>query len=242
MNGYFEPLKVQSLKEACVSRLESLILSGEIKIGERLPPERLFASRIGVSRPVLHEALVDLDAKGLVRIIPRRGVFVSDYRRSGSMAILASLLTYHDGRMEPELTQSLIDMRQLVETETARLAAAHRTREQLEEFRNLLSEEREAEGRDAEVLTELDFSFHLSVAVSSRNLVYPLIINSFHGIYTHLTGEFFRQYLGTPVIQSVHRFHEKIIDAFEHRDGNAAARTMTAMLEHGEKYLKGERP
>ena len=63
-----EPLKIQSLKDACVSRLEQLILSGELKIGEQLPSERDFALRIGVSRPVLHAALVELDSKGLVQI------------------------------------------------------------------------------------------------------------------------------------------------------------------------------
>ena len=76
MSATIEPLKVQSLKSACISRLEGLILSGELHIGERLPSEREFAARLEVSRPVLHEALVDLGLKGLVQILPRRGVFV----------------------------------------------------------------------------------------------------------------------------------------------------------------------
>ncbi|HTX89816.1 MAG TPA: FadR/GntR family transcriptional regulator [Anaerolineales bacterium] len=242
MNHPLEPLKVSSLKEACVARLEELILSGELRIGERLPPEREFAASLGVSRPVLHEALVDLDAKGLVRIAPRHGVFVNDYRRSGSMAMLSSLLAYHDGKMDPAFTQSLIDMRLIVETETARLAAANRTEMQLAEFHGLLAEEEEAAGHDPQTLTSLDFSFHLSVAIASGNLVYPLIINSFNGVYTHLTGEFFRKYFGTPVVETVHRFHAGIVQAFEQKDAETAVQSMSAMLKHGEAYLKGERP
>jgi GntR family transcriptional regulator, transcriptional repressor for pyruvate dehydrogenase complex len=78
MQTNFETIKIKSIKGVCVARLEDLILSGECKLGERLPAERDFAVQIGVSRPVLHEALVDLDSKGLVQINPRRGVFVSD--------------------------------------------------------------------------------------------------------------------------------------------------------------------
>ena len=179
MQASIEPLKVQSLKAACVSRLEDLILSGELRIGERLPSERDFALRLGVSRPVLHEALVDLGAKGLVQIVPRRGVFVSDYRRSGSLALLSSLLAYQNGQLDPGFAQSLIDMRLIVETEAARLAGRHRTEDHLADFHALLADEDRVPCRDPQVLTRLDFSFHLLVAIASGNLVYPLIINSY---------------------------------------------------------------
>lgn len=235
-----EPLRVPSLKEACIQRLEELILSGDLKIGERLPPEREFAARLGVSRPVLHEALVDLDAKGLVRIVPRRGVFVNDYRRSGSMAILTSLLAYHNGQLDPAFAQSLLDTRLLLEVETARLAALHRTDEHLREFRDLLAQEQEAACCDPQTLTGLDFDFHLLVAIASGNLIYPLLINSFKSIYTSLTGAFFRQYYGSPVVEDVHRFHRRLVEAIERRDAAGAVQGMREMLAHGETYLKGE--
>ncbi len=237
-----EPLQVRSLKDACISRLEELILSGELKIDERLPAERDFAARLGVSRPVLHEALVDLDAKGLIRIVPRRGVFVNDYRRSGSMAILSSLLAYNNGNLDPGLIQSLIGMRQVVETETARLAARNRSAEQLEEFHALLQKEQRAAQSDPPALTDLDFTFHLSIGIASGNLIYPLMINSFKGVYTHLTGLFFRKYVGTPVVEAVWHFHSHLISAFEKKDAQAAARTMVDMLKHGETYLRGDQP
>lgn len=242
MNTVIEPIQVQSLKDACINRLEQMILSGELKIGERLPSERDFASRLNVSRPVLHQALVDLEAKGLVQIIPRRGVFISDYRRDGSLAMLASLLSYHDGSLAPEFGQSMLDMRLLLETETARLAASNRTEEHLTEFRTILAQEFEAARNDPQTLTDLDFAFHLSIAVASANMVYPLIINSFKGVYTSLTGEFFRKYVGTLIVEEVHQFHHRLVAAFEKQDADSAVQTMIEMLNHGESYLKGERP
>jgi DNA-binding FadR family transcriptional regulator len=240
MQNNIEPIKIQSLKDACIARLEELILSGELNIGERLPSERDFAARIGVSRPVLHETLVDLDAKGLVQIVPRRGVYVSDYRRSGSLAILSSLLAYHNGKLDPSFMQSMIDMRLTVETESARLAALNRTPEQMVGFHAVLNEERQAANDNPQTLTDLDFSFHLSVAIASGNLVYPLIINSFKGIYTSLTGEFFRKYCGTPVVETVRQFHVRLIEAFEGQNPESARSIMIEMLKHGEVYLKGE--
>jgi DNA-binding FadR family transcriptional regulator len=234
----FAPLKVQSLKEACVARLEQLILSGELQIGERLPSERDFAAQIGVSRPVLHEALVDLDTKGLVKIEPRRGAFVCDYRRSGSLALLSSLLAYHEGQLDPVFLQSMLDMRLMLETETANLAALNRTAEQVSELRALLAQGQTAARGNPEKLTSLDFSFHLAIAIASGNLVYPLIINSFQGVYTSLTGDFFRKYGGTPVVETVHQFHARLVEAIETQDAEKAGSIMVEMLKHGEQYLR----
>jgi GntR family transcriptional repressor for pyruvate dehydrogenase complex len=241
MYSAIEPLQVQSLKEACAARLEQMILSGELEIGERLPSERSFAARLNVSRPVLHQALVELEAKGLVRIIPRRGVFISDYRRDGSLAMLSSLLSYHNGELSPDLNQSMLEMRLLLETETARLAAQYRSEVQMGEFRELLAAEIMAVDSDPQTLTDLDFSFHHSIAIASGNLVYPLIINSFKEVYTGLTGKFFRKYFGTEIITAVHDYHQQLVDAFKVQDADSAVQTMVDMLKHGEVYLKGER-
>jgi len=156
--------------------------------------------------------------------------------------MLSSLLSYHNGKLAPDFAQSMLDMRLLVETETARLAAQQRTDQHLEEFRAILVQEFEPANNDPQTLTDLDFSFHLSIAVASANLVYPLLINSFKGVYTSLTGEFFHNYVGTQVVEEVHQFHRRLVSAFEKQDTDSAVQTMTEMLRHGEDYLKGERP
>ncbi|HOI11649.1 MAG TPA: winged helix-turn-helix domain-containing protein, partial [Myxococcota bacterium] len=57
-----EPLRAVRLKDAFLERFERLILSGELAPGDRLPPERDLAVRLGVSRPVVHEALLELES------------------------------------------------------------------------------------------------------------------------------------------------------------------------------------
>ncbi len=196
--------------------------------------------KIGVSRPVLHEALVDLDLKGLVQIVPRRGVFVSDYRRSGSLAILSSLLVYKNGKLDSSILQSLLDMRLIIETESARLAASNWTSDQMDEFHKLVCMEKDRENNNPKILTDTDFIFHLSVAIASGNLVYPLVINSFKRVYTNLMGKFFYKYCGTPVVEEVTQYHVRLVDAFDHMNENSARNIMIEMLKHSETYLKGE--
>lgn len=233
-----EPLQVNSLKSACVARLEELILSGELKAGERLPAERDLATRLGVSRPVLHEALVDLAAKGLVTINPRRGVAVNDFRKSGSMAILSSLLAYHNGEIDPQLVTSLLSMRILVETETARLAAEHASAAQLAELRKIVLSELTADRSSISALVELDFEFHLLISIASENMAYPLILNSFKTVYTHFTSAFYQKTAGSAVVDVVHTYHRHLLQALENHDTQKSVEIMKALLEHGEKLLK----
>ncbi|PKO00597.1 MAG: GntR family transcriptional regulator [Chloroflexi bacterium HGW-Chloroflexi-4] len=235
----FEPLLVNSLKSACVARLEELILSGELKVGERLPAERDLALRLGVSRPVLHEALVDLAVKGLVTINPRRGVVINDFRKSGSMAILSSLLSYHNGDLDPGIVSSLFSMRLLVETETARLAAKKASTDQLEELRQIVEKELAADRSSISTLVELDFDFHLLVSIASENLAYPLILNSFKTVYTHFTSAFYQKTAGSSVVNEVHTYHQNLLAALESRDVQKSVEIMRILLEHGEKLLQG---
>jgi DNA-binding FadR family transcriptional regulator len=237
-----EPLHVESLKDACIARLEELILSGELKAGERLPAERDLAVKLGVSRPVLHEALVDLTGKGLVTILPRRGVEVNDFRQSGSMAILSSLLSYHNGEFDPAFTASLFEMRLLIETETARLAAVKGTPSQLSRLEEITAAEAAADRADIAALTKLDFDFHLQIAIASQNHIYPLILNSFNAVYTHFTGLFFESCHDCPVLEEVFAGHKKLTSAIRRHQPDEAARLMVELLSQGSQFLMNHMP
>jgi len=129
MQELLKPIRTESLKDVFINRFEKLILSGTFPVGQKLPSERELALQLGVSRPVVHEGLLDLAAKGLVTLIPRVGTIVNDYRKEGSLSLLTSLVNYHQGDLEPELLTSLLEMRFLFEVETARLTALNRTKE-----------------------------------------------------------------------------------------------------------------
>jgi fatty acid metabolism transcriptional regulator FadR len=235
MQELLKPIRTESLKELFIRRFEELILSGKFPIGQKLPSERELALQLNVSRPVVHEGLVDLAAKGLVTMIPRVGTIVNDYRREGSLALLTSLVNYHQGNLEAGLLISLLEMRQLFEVETTRLAALHRNQEQLDSLRQLLREEDATRHHDVDAICKLDFDFHHLLALASGNHVYPLLINSFKHCYANLAGQFFADPTVVPVVFD---FHKKLVKAVEDKDEKSAARLMRRMLEHGAENLK----
>ena len=228
------PLRAQSLVEAFVARFEELIISGEIGIGSRLPSERELAVRMGVSRPVVHEGLIELQARGLVTMKPRKGAYVNDYRRRGSLSILESLLAYHKGKLDPGLLRSMLRMRELFEIETARLAARNRSPEHLRQFGEVIERESGCDLSETGAIVEIDFEFHLLTAIATGNLVYPLIMNSFKDVYTNLTGQFFADPIVAP---EVFAFHRGLVRAYEARDEKKASVIMKRLLDHGERYL-----
>jgi len=235
LESLLQPIKTDSLKEVFVLRFEELILSGKIKIGQKLPSERELALQLRVSRPVVHEGLVELASRGLVSLKPRYGATVNDYRKEGSIALLSSLVQYQKGRLEPELMESLLEMRMLMEPAFAGLAARNRTRKQVREFYGHVEKEESTPHRSTQRITDLDFEFHLLVAVASGNSVYPLILNSFRPVYTNLSGQFFKD---PSLSAKVHAYHRELAKAVEAGDAKKATAVMKELLLHGEKYLR----
>jgi len=229
-----KPIRSESLTEVFIKRFEEFILSGRLSIGQKLPSERELALQLGVSRPVVHEGLVDLAAKGLVTLIPRVGTIVNDYRREGSLALLTSLVGYQQGRVEPKLLDSLLDMRMLFEVEAASLAALNRNGENRTAFTELLKAESDVDQRDVAKISELDFCFHHLVALSSGNLIYPLLLNSFKQCYLNLAAQF---YLDPEVVPVVFDLHRRMVTAIEAKNCREAADVMRRMLAHGAEHL-----
>lgn len=228
--GLFKPVSAESLKEVVVEQLEEHILSGKIAIGDKLPPERELAQLLGVGRPLVHEALIELAARDLVSVIPRTGTVVNDYRRRGSLAVLDSLVRYRQGELEPHLEESFFGVRVFFEVECARLAALNRTKDQLADLKAIVENETAVPLSDVDSVVELDFNFHLSIAIASQNMLYPLLINSFKRVYTHYTSMFFSDGKMAP---EVFRGHRALVDAVVSSDSLLASRLMKELLEQG---------
>lgn len=75
----FNKIVAVSMTELFVQQIENMILSGELAIGEQLPPARELSVKMGVSRTVISAGLVELEKLGFVEIRTRQGVFVCDY-------------------------------------------------------------------------------------------------------------------------------------------------------------------
>lgn len=85
------------------------ILNGKYPEFSMLKPERELASEFGYSRPVIHKAIIRLESKGLVTIIPRQGIRVNDYRETGKLGLLESIYDLYHGGISKSLNQSMLN-------------------------------------------------------------------------------------------------------------------------------------
>ena len=234
MNDVLAPLRSVSLKEVFIERFEELILTGKLSIGEKLPAERALALQLGVSRPVVHEGLVELAAMGLVTLRPRAGTVVNDYRRQGSLNLLNSLLRHRHGSFDPLLLGGMLDLRELLETQTARLAASNISDDDLGQLRQILKQEEALDLDDVEGVVDVDFELHHTIALASRNPLYAMLIKSCEPANKNLTRVFFSD---ATVIPVVFDFHRRLVAAIAGKDGDKAAAIMTTLLKHGKDVL-----
>ncbi len=93
----------KAISESVAEQLRLQILRGEVKPGERLPPERELAPAFGTNRNTLREAIRSLETQGLVTVRQGDGVRVADFRTSGALSLLPDLLRISSGEERKRL-------------------------------------------------------------------------------------------------------------------------------------------
>ncbi|MBW2256515.1 MAG: FadR family transcriptional regulator, partial [Deltaproteobacteria bacterium] len=172
--------------------------------------------------------------RGLVTIQPRVGTVVNDYRREGSLALLTSLMRHADAALRPDLLEGLLSMRALMEVETARLAARHRTDADLRDLDEVIASEAKADPYDLDTVVGLDFELHHRVALASANPLYSMLLKSCEPAQRNLARLFFEVPGTVPIVFG---FHAGLVEAIRERDGAAAAEVMRRLLHHGRDVL-----
>jgi GntR family transcriptional repressor for pyruvate dehydrogenase complex len=159
----------KKLFEHVASHLEAQILSGKLKPGEQLPPERDLQSRFGVGRPAIREALISLQKAGLVELTngARAKVLMptASHIFTGMAPAVRQMLSTEEGQ------RYFQGARMFFEVGLAREAARTATPDDLESLRDALEANRLAIG-DRDRFTSTDIAFHFELARIARNLVF----------------------------------------------------------------------
>ena len=146
-----------------IEDLKVLLLSGEVKAGERLPPEAELAARLGISRNVLREAVRALVHTGVLRTRQGDGTYLGTLDLSG---LLDGVALYTQFATGPRLTQ-VLEARRIIEPELTALAANLITERQLAELEVLLERMTNATSESDRV--DSDVAFHHLIAEASGN-------------------------------------------------------------------------
>jgi len=219
----YKLVKTSRLFEQIVRQVEDSILSGQLKTGDQLPPERELAQHFGVSRTAVREAVKTLREKGLVEPHSGRGTFVTD----GTSQAIRQSLDLMIRINQQEGSAHLIEMRQVMEPEIAALAATRMEDQLLATMRDAVAIMDRSLG-DPEAFIEADLDFHLAMAEAVGNPVILSLLDSIVGLLREQRQRIFRVEGGP---QRGQQHHMRILAAIEKRDPEEAREAMRAHLK-----------
>ncbi len=177
----FKELVTPSLTELFIRELQRMILSGELKIGERLPTERELSENMKVSRAVVNGGLNQLAKMGFIRIAPRKGAFVNDYVANGDIHVLTAIMEYNGWKFTPEYLEPMMQIRKSIEPHFMELAAQHTDSPYLSRIPEIISALKKSPTLQA--AGELIFDFFHTSALASSNIILPLLLRTFMPVY-----------------------------------------------------------
>lgn len=209
-------------------QLKRAILSGVFQHHDRLPSENKLADQFGVSRATVREALRSLASSGLITKTPgaRGGSFV-EYVDHHALSDLLSDRLRSTLELGSVTYDEVAQFRNLLEIPTARLAAEHRTEEQLKELEAVIEREKTVEVTDPAV-PELNIAFHSTLGEASGNRVLAASVASLHRVTHPLAFIETSPELGKQAV--LH--HIAIVAGIRAKDPDQAADAMEAHLEY----------
>ncbi len=193
------------LSERLADLIRQAIFTGHLASGSKIPQDDL-AEEFGVSRMPIREALVILNYEGLVRLEPRRGAWVA------------------------ALTLATVDeaytMRCWAESEAVRLSVPRLVSEDLNHLQRVLGQlESTHLGNDAESFVKANAAFHAALRARCPWPKLAHLVDTLWNGFPPLTPQFV-----TNQMAEDHSEHRALMEAATARDGDEAARLMTAHI------------
>lgn len=218
-----------TLPEEIANRLLVLIQGQELRPGDKLPAERELAQVMGVSRPVLREALRALSLMRVVDIRHGDGTYITALEPEQ----LISHLDFVLGRDSVALS-TLFEARRVVEAGNTRFAAARISTREIARLEALLVSLGDTID-DPDRFGDLDMEFHNAICDAAANFLlsqFMSIVNTMGRVSRRKTGAL------RSVREAAYHDHRVIVEALRAHDADAAEAAMREHLEHAEEALR----
>ncbi len=153
----FKPIKKTRIYEEIVDEIKELISQGRLKWGDQLPTERELSETFKVSRVCVREAFRVLESQGFLEIRQGDGTHVSNNAIDSLVQPLASII-----HKEKDYQIELFEMRRLLESQLAYLAAEKATPENKAKMEKILKRQEE-QIANGEIGLDSDSDFHYAL-------------------------------------------------------------------------------
>lgn len=214
MENYNRPQLADQVAES----IQTEIMQGKLKAGEKLPNEYDLAQKLGVGRGTIREAVKQLATRNVLEIRRGSGTYVAQ-----EPGVVEDPLGFAFEPDKNRLALDLCEVRLLLEPQIAALAAERATDEEIDAIRTSC-DACVAKIRAGENHTEQDIGFHEAIARASHNGVITKVVPVIQqgvSIFIEVTH--------SDLVEMTVRTHQQIMDAIARRDENAA---YAAMREH----------
>ncbi len=215
------PVKSTKIYEMVMEQIKDIVKKGELKSGDKLPPERYLSEKLEVSRSSIREALKTLQIVGLIETRHGDGNFINDNFENSLLEPLSIVFMLLGSK-----SSDVLELRKIIEPETAALAARNITKEQLKELREIADELNNTS--DVETCASLDKKFHYKIAQASGNHLISTVIFSISSLIEKYI-ENSKVYTFNKELVKIH--HEEICRALEAHDDAAVATAVKKHLE-----------
>ncbi len=208
------------------------IVSGRVKEGTKLPSEKELCDLFEVSRPIVREAIMRLNADGLVITRKGSGSYVQkcpapDFIKVASAGGIADLFRFWELRIP-------------IEAEAAYLAAQRSNLGEVKEIEHALMELESLFDSSADG-TEADFNFHYAIASASGNNLFVSVLQSLHDRIEQ-GSQLAHKVSGKDNharLKRIYNEHKRIFDAITAGDGETARSAMRQHIESARDRMFG---
>jgi GntR family transcriptional repressor for pyruvate dehydrogenase complex len=217
-----------------IETIKSMIVSGELRAGDRLPPEKELSERLGLSRNSLREAVKSLE---MIRVLDVRrgdGTYVTSLEPHLLLEAMSFVVDLH----QDDSVLELFEVRRVLEPHAAALAAARISPEQLTELERSLS----SVGPDTPVedLVAHDVEFHRLIAEAGGNAYLASLLDGLSS--STIRARVWRGRTEQGAVQITLSEHGAVLDALRHRDPERARTSMTVHICGVEAWLRSALP
>lgn len=226
MTGFdLAPIEHGSLTERTVEVLLDHVLSRRLEPGTSLPSVGTLAESLGVSRPVVREALNALKALGIVEIANGKKATIRDLDGEVLRVYFRRAVQVID-----DSVREVMEVRIGIEIRAAALAARNRTPEHLADLKDLVARMEAAKG-DAARFSRHDSAFHLAIAEASGNRLVFHVVESLEAALRNASYRGVRAITADAALEAVVSEHRGLVEAIERGDEAAAAALMHDHIE-----------
>lgn len=227
----FSPIKNTKVYEQVIDQIKNMIVDGTLKKGDKLPSERELVQELQVSRTSIREALRALEIIGLVECRQGEGNYIKQSFESSLFEPLSIMFMLQESSME-----EVLDLRKIIEVETAALAARQISDEEIENLSQLINKLKDT--YDEETGVQIDKEFHYEIAKASKNYLILNILITVSSLIDNFIKDARSKILEEEKNKSaLIAQHENIFLGLLHHDPKEAADAMRQHLEFTNKYL-----